>query len=268
MYIELFLLDNLLMNLIILRLASALVSVRCGSFRATLFAAIGAVIAALGASRFALLLSPAAKLGLTALMSFALPASGVRGRLIALVASAVSAAAVGGAVILLSQALGGEMRLSAVYSGISLRAALYGGLFASFLPNAARRVLARRVEASQTVRLHIALKSGESIDCAALVDSGNLLFDPLSALPVIVLSAKRHAKAAEAADMPIPARTAAGECTLYAQKPRSVSVNGTPVDALIAFSKAGTALVPACLAGAQGCAVKKDRRNTENDEAA
>lgn len=247
MYIELFLLDNLLMNLIILRLASAMLSARAGFIRSGLFALTGAVAAALGAGGVKLLLSPAAKLGLTALMSLALPAKGVKRRALAFLAAFVSAAAVGGAVMLAALLIGGELRFGAVYSGLSLRAALIGGAFAAFLPNIIRRLLSRRVAQDQTVRLRVLLKTGEVIECAALIDSGNLLVEPVSALPVIVLSAKKYANAANAAEIPIPARTAGGACTLKALKPRSVDVNGASVNALIAFSGANTALVPPCL---------------------
>lgn len=247
MYIELFILDNLLMDFIILRLAAAMLSVGAGIKRTTLFALIGSALAALGAGGMSFLLSPVSKLALSVLMSFALPGRGARKRLFAFLAVFVSAAAVGGAVMLLALMLGGEMRFGAVYSGLSLRTALIGGVFASFLPNIIRRVLSRRVEEDRTVRLGIVLKTGEAIECAALVDSGNMLLEPLSALPVIVLSAKKYASAAKTAHIPIPARTAAGACTLFALKPKSVTVNGAPAAALIAFSKANTALVPSCL---------------------
>ncbi|MBR5947663.1 MAG: sigma-E processing peptidase SpoIIGA [Clostridia bacterium] len=268
MYIELFLLDNLLMNLIILRLASAMLSVRAGIIRTTLFALFGAVIAALGAGGAELLLSPAAKLILTALMSLALPVRGAKRRALAFLATFVSAAAVGGAVMLTALILGGELRFGAVYSGLSLRTALIGGAFAAFLPNMIRRVLSRKVKNEHTVRLRVILKTGENIECAALIDSGNLLFEPVSALPVIVLCAKRYLNAAKGADIPIPARTAAGSCTLYALKPRRVFVNGAAVDALIAFSEASTALVPLMLV--QGGAEESylTGRNEENAETA
>lgn len=247
MYIELFLLDNLLMNLIILRLASAMLSTRASILRTTLFALGGAAVAALGAGGATLLLSPFAKLILTALMSLALPARGAKRRLLAFFAAFVSAAAVGGAVMLIALILGGEMRFGAVYSGLSLRTALIGGALASFLPNAIRRLICRRIENSQTVRLSILLKTGEKIECAALIDSGNLLYEPVSALPVIVLCSKKYQAAAKRADIPIPARTAGGGCTLYALKPRLILLNGAEVDALIAFSEAKTALVPLSL---------------------
>lgn len=248
MYIELFLLDNLLMNLIILRLASAMLSARAGMIRTTLFALFGAVVAALGAGGVKLLLSPIAKLALSAFMSLALPVRGLKRRILAFLAAFVSAAAVGGAVMLTALLLGGEMLFGAVYSGLSLRTALIGGALASFLPNLIRRILARRIGNSQTVRLKILLKTGENIECAALIDSGNLLLEPVSALPVIVLNAKKYAEAAKGADIPIPARTAGGGCTLHALKPLRVLVNGASVDALIAFSQARTALVPLSLA--------------------
>ena len=247
MYIELFLLDNLLMNLIILRLASSMLSAHAGIIRSGLFALTGAVAAALGAGGVKLLLSPASKLGLTALMSLALPAKGAKQRGLAFFAAFISAAAVGGAVMLTALLFGGELRFGAVYSGLSLRTALIGGAFAAFLPNIIRRLLSRRVTQDQTVRLRVLLKTGEVIECAALIDSGNLLVEPVSALPVIVLSAKKYSNAASAAEIPIPARTAGGACTLQALKPRSVEVNGVSVNALIAFSNANTALVPLCL---------------------
>lgn len=247
MYIELFLLDNLLMNLIILRLASAMLSVRANILLTTLFALAGAAVAALGAGGAALLLSPIAKLILTAFMSLALPAHGAKRRVLAFLAAFVSAAAVGGVVMLISLTLGGEMLFGAVYSGLSLRTALIGGALAAFLPNLIRRILSRRIENSQTVRLSILLKTGEKIECAALIDSGNLLFEPVSALPVIVLSAKKYAGAAKLADIPIPARTAGGGCTLHALKPLRIFINGSEVDAIVAFSAARTALVPLSL---------------------
>lgn len=247
MYIELFLLDNLLMNLIILRLAATMLSIRAGHIRTALFALSGAVAAALGAGGMKLLLSPFAKLALTALMSLALPVRGLKRRLLAFLAAFVSAAAVGGAVMLISLLLGGEMRFGAVYSGLPLRTALIGGALAAFLPNIIRRMLMQRISNEQTARLSIIFKTGEIIECAALIDSGNLLLEPVSALPVIVLSAKKYANAAKLADIPIPARTAGGVCTLCALKPKAVRVNGRSVNALIAFSSANTALVPLCL---------------------
>lgn len=248
MYIELFLLDNLLMNLIILRLASAMISVRANILLTTLFALAGAAVAALGAGGVKVLLSPIVKLILTALMSFALPARGLKRRTLAFLAAFVSAAAVGGAVMLTALLFGGEMRFGAVYCGLSLRTALLGGALAAFLPNLIRRILSRRIGNSQTVRLNILLKTGERIECAALIDSGNLLFEPVSALPVIVLSAKKYAGAAKLADIPIPARTAGGGCTLHALKPLRIFINGSEVDAIVAFSAARTALVPLSLA--------------------
>lgn len=238
------------MNLIILRLASAMLSLGAGFIRTTLFALLGAAVAALaagGGTRFSCLNSPTAKLFLTALMSLALPGRGLRARALAFLAVFVSAAAVGGAVLLLALALGGSISFGAVYAGLSLRAALIGGAVSALLPGVTRRLLARRVEAGQTVRFEAELQSGERIECAALIDSGNLLSEPLSALPIIVLNERQYAAAAGAAHIPIPARTASGECTLYALKPKRAAVNGRPVNTLIAFSKAEAALVPACL---------------------
>lgn len=250
MYIEVFLLDNLLMNLLVLRLASAMLSLKSPGKRTVPFAALGAAAAAFGAGGASFLLTLPAKFVLTLIMSFALPGKGLRARLLAAAALFLSAFAAGGAVLLVSL-LAGCAGLH--FPALTLRAALLGAVSTASLPHIIRRILARRVPEGATVRLSAEFRGDPplALECAALVDTGNLLTEPISALPVIVLPRRMVPTLAARADIPIPMQTAGGSGMLFALKPRQVLVNGRSVAALIAFSEARTALVPACLAAAE-----------------
>ncbi len=240
MYIELFLLDNLLMDLLILRLAAAMLSIRASFWRSSLFALLGAAAAAAAAGGAAFLLSPAGKLGLTLLMSFAVPGKRLRSRACAFGAVLLASAIVGGAVLLAAIALGEELGSG----GIGLHAALIGFFAASFLPRAIRKLLSRRIAEEKTVRLRAEFTGCGAIECAALIDTGNALKSPIGGLPVIVLSRRKYPEAAALASIPIPIRTAAGSAVIYALRPKKLLLNGAPANALIAFSSAETALVP------------------------
>lgn len=242
MYIEVFIADNFIMDLLILRLAAALVSTKVKRSRLALFALIGAAIALLGAYFPSVFASPVAKLAEGALLSLALPSRGVRARLIAVIAVLLSAAAAGGAALLTVYLFGG------FHGGVPLLAALVGAAATAALPRSVRRILARRVPENLTAEVQAELSHGETLEFAALIDTGNRLIEPFSALPVIVVSAKKHTALSKTANLPVPINTAGGASLIYALKPRTIRVNGVPVDALIAFSSAPTALVPACLA--------------------
>ncbi|MBR4435705.1 MAG: sigma-E processing peptidase SpoIIGA [Clostridia bacterium] len=242
MYIEVFIADNFIMDLLILRLAAAFVSIKVKRSRLALFALIGTAAALLGAYFPAVFASPASKLLQGALLSFALPPRGVRARLIAVIAVLLSAAAVGGAALITVYLFGG------FHGGVPLLAALVGAAAAAALPRSVRRILARRVPENLTAEVIAELPQGKTLEFAALVDTGNRLIEPVSALPVIVISAKKYAALSKTATLPVPIHTAGGAGLIYALKPRAVRVNGAPVEALIAFSSAATALVPACLA--------------------
>ncbi len=64
-----------------------------------------------------------------------------------------------------------------------------------------------------------------------------------------MLGAKRHSEFVQAANVPIPMRTAAGESLLFGLKPKKLLINGCPVEAILAVgAKLDAALVPAVLA--------------------
>lgn len=279
MYIELFLLDNLLMNLLMLRLAAAMLSLRVSAKRTLPASFLGSCYAAVGAGFLPMLLSPAMKLVSGLLFALALPFRSFRSYLHNAAVLFLSAFTVGGAVLIIALAGGGSIDGSIVRCGISLRTALIGAAVASSLPGLIRRILARRVKEESLVRLAIDV-GGTHIECAALVDTGCTLTEPLTGLPVILLPKKKFADAARMADipagipagmptglsigMPVPMLTANGRSIVYALKPDRVLLNGISVDAYIAFTEAAIPLVPPMLITA---AVSKNipERKVKND---
>ena len=274
MYIELFLLDNFLMNLLTLRAAAAMLSRKMKGSRAALVSFAGAAAAAAGGTMFITL---PVKLASTLLMALAFPLHSFRELMHSAAALFLSAAVAGGAVLLAALAFGGTLRGGVIYGAIPLRAALLGAAAVAFMPRSIRKILSRRVRNEQIVHIkyefaapnsnrceknkssHESKSSGITIlkrdkrifsaECLGIIDTGNALSEPISGLPVIVLGAKRHSEFAQAANVPIPMRTAAGESLLFGLKPKKLLINGCPVEAILAVgAKLDAALVPAVLA--------------------
>ena len=236
MYIELFLLDNIVMNYLMLRIAGAICSVRIPLGRILLAAFAGALLAWIALFFPMLMASLPAKLLSGLLFAFAVPFKGIRGYMLSAGAMFISAFLTGGVAVCLSLALGGRLENGFMFASIPLRAALLSALAASLLPNAVRRLISRHAQSREGMEIH-ALIGGKEYKLQTLVDTGNLLREPLSGLPVAVAYLPElHA----AAGIPVPASTVAGEGTLYALKPDRVWVSGSAnveLPLLIALSK-------------------------------
>lgn len=246
MFIEVFLLDNLVLDLLILRLAAALLSARPPLWRQLAAALAGAAAAALAAYVWPALRSAALRAPLLLMMSFAFEARGLRGRLAVCAAVAFASLVSGGAALAAAQLTGGGAHDGLITAPMPLRAALAGALLVSALPSAARRMASRRVKGAGLVRLTV-LHKGVLRRFTALVDTGNTLAAPISGLPVIVLNCRALARFAR---LPIPVVTAAGRTSLPAFRPERASVCGRQVDCLIAITRerlSAEALVPPVL---------------------
>ncbi len=243
MYIEVFLLDNLLMNLLILRLAAALLSARPPLWRQLAIALSCAAASALAAYLFPVMKRPVLRLPLLLLMAFSFEVKSVRGLLACTAGVMLATLIVGGcsfAAALAAEGFSG--------AGITLRAALLGAVGASFLPSAARRMLRRRLKNEGLVNVTV-LHAGILRRFVGFVDTGNTLCEPLSGLPVIILRCRAFERYAV---LPIPAVTAAGKVRLMGFRPERISVCGNEVDCFAALTRAGIsadALVPPALCG-------------------
>ncbi|MCR5809564.1 MAG: sigma-E processing peptidase SpoIIGA [Clostridiales bacterium] len=230
MYIELFLLDNLLLNLLIVRLAAALLSVRPPLIRELCAAGLSALAAAYAAYR-APWLNAFLRLPLLAVAALAIPVRNARGFLSALLASVFATMAVGGCAFAAALASGGYSD-GVITGGVGLRAALFGAAAASFLPRAARRLQRRGQRNGNSCELVI-MQGGIPRRFVCLVDTGNTLTEPVSGLPVAVVRCRALERYA---NIPLTAVTAAGRGRLMAFIPERAAVNGIEVACAVALT--------------------------------
>ena len=241
MYIEVFLLDNMLMDWLILRLAAALGGYPLAPAR-TIAGSLGGALYALGAVFWPLAGGLVGKVAAGCLLALALSPRSWRDYGMCLLCLFAAAFVAGGFALALALSTGGTVRQGAVWGGLPLRTGICVALGVSFLPGAARRILYRR----RSGRLRLALEyGGQRYELEAIIDSGSSLYDPLTSLPVIVA----HIPAlAPDAHIPVPIKTVQGNGILFAFKPQSITLNGRPVKCLVGLSPSplqGTeALVP------------------------
>lgn len=232
MYLELFLIDDLLLNLLILRLAAALVSVRPPIYRIGAAALAASGVSAAAAYLLPLLRSPFFRLPLLALMALGLPGKGLKAFLVNAAAVLTATFTAGGCALAAAYLSGGGMKDGFISGGVSLRILLAAAFAVSFLPRAIRSILRRRIlnEASAKVVL---LHDGVPRRFDALIDTGNSLHEPVTGLPVAVIRC-RALKAY--ARIPVPVSSAAGSSVLFGFKPDRFSVNGRETACIVAVT--------------------------------
>ena len=185
--VELFLLDNMLMNWLVLRLGAVLVGKRLRYYVSLPAAAIGALYALLSMTAAPFLLSVWAKLLFGALLACVLMVNR-RGYMKCLLALYLSAFLLGGTMFGLAMLFGGEVSGGALIGTVPLRVLLITAVLCFGLPRAALSLLAAYRSRMRHVRVRVDL-ADRSFIVWALIDSGNLLTEPVSGLPVIILKA-------------------------------------------------------------------------------
>ena len=178
MYIEVFLLDNLLMNAVICVLAGAVCgrSIRLG--RVLLFS-LGSAVYGAAAMYVPVLSMFPCKTILCLAMALVFPYEGLRGYITGLTAILAAALTIGGLGFLMICAFGNVRSLG---DGISLRLMLLIAFAASIMPGIARRVRGKRLDNQN--RHTLLLKRGDKeYELDAMVDSGNCLRDYLTHRP-------------------------------------------------------------------------------------
>lgn len=251
MYIELFLLDNILMNLLILRIASVLLSKRVRLLRMSLFAVAAAAYAAAAVGAFPVLLKLPLKIAAGLAMALFMPFRSFREYIKSFLALLLATLIAGGTVFALALAFGEGMR-----NGITLPTAAAGLLLVFLLPRKLRSLSAARLRNDSIVEISLEFR-GASMRCTGIIDTGNGLTEPISALPVILLP--ENGKGAELLSrlerkdtVPVPMLTAGGEGMVRVFIPDRITVNGCEVSACAAFSRVHTAVVPpSAAAGAE-----------------
>lgn len=216
MYVELFLLDNFLMNYLIFKAAEALVGSPARRFFVPMGASLGAAYAWAALEFFPWLLHPMAKILCGGTLSLFLCRRLPRDFPAAAAALLAATLLLGGAAYAVALMNGGSVEAGAFYAGDLLRVLLITGALAIPLPRCIRMWHRRQGRHAQELLLKIT-HQGKARVLRAMVDTGNALYDPISGLPVIVVNA-RHMPA-NAALRPVPCDTIAGSTVLYACRP-------------------------------------------------
>ena len=180
--LEWFLLDNFAVNWLLLRLAGALGGTAVPRGRAALTSLSGALwdLAALG--RWPRLLSPLGRIACLLLTALMLSRREYLRSLLSLLAASLL---LGGGLLLLTLGRMGPWTGGVLLGTVPLRAAGYGLCLLPPFVRASRALGGRRYEGSclRTVTLTV---GGRAHTLTAFVDSGNLLTEPLSGLPVVL----------------------------------------------------------------------------------
>lgn len=181
--LEWFLLDNFAVNWLLLKLSGALGGAAIGHRRAALASLLGAVWDLIALSKWPKLLSLPGRV--CCLLATALIVSR-KEYLRALLSLFASSLLLGGGLLLLTLGQGGPWTGSVLPGTVPLRAAIYGLCLLPLLVRAVRFLAHRGYEKSctRTVKLTV---GGKAHSLTAFVDSGNLLTEPLSGLPVVLV---------------------------------------------------------------------------------
>ncbi|MBR5291913.1 MAG: sigma-E processing peptidase SpoIIGA [Clostridia bacterium] len=228
MYIELFLLDNMLMDMLICRLAAAMCGRRPHIPKALTFSAAGSVYAAF-AHTVPRLNSLSCKILLCLIMAFALPCRGIKEYFASLVGMCAAAFIIGGSAFFWVYATGGAVNGSLI-GGVSLRIMLFAASAAAAMPSIARRMRQRKIQEQNTHILTI-IRNRKTYTLTAMVDSGSSLMEPVSGLPTAVAYIP-----GEAGSIPVPVNTVQGSGILMAFRPDRAEYGGAELDILVAIS--------------------------------
>lgn len=233
--IELFLADNLMMNYLILRIAAVLTGEKKRVFFMLGVSAAGAGYAALSLSVLPALMGPVPKMLLTAFMALPLARSWRR-YLKGLFCLVLCACLLGGLMFGLVLLTGGGVTGGYYLATVPVRVVLATAFIGALLPRAVATILHALRLRSLRVKLRITLEDRVLL-LNALVDSGNLLTEPITGKPVVVL---RPGIFSKEGGLPVPFHTVSGTGVLFAHRAKKIEVfDGCwrEADALIAPGK-------------------------------
>lgn len=242
--IEPFLLDNAMMNACVYLLTAAWLGIRLKLLPTALASLLGAVYALLSLFVLPMLKEPYLKL--PAFLLGSLPLFRRAGPFYrTLPVLLLSAATVGGAALLLTLLLGGSVSSDGTLMGtVTLRSALASVLLACCLPRIFRALFKTHRRRALYTEVVIELNI-HTFRLRALIDSGNLLTEPVSGLPVILID-----RSVDAPTRPIPYADTAQGGVLFGERARCVHLpayGGAEIDCYIAASPEKLGAVQAIL---------------------
>ncbi len=231
--IEAFLFDNTLMNACVFALTAVWLGVRIRWGPTLLVSLCGAVYALLS-----LFVEPTLAqwyVKIPCFLALSLPLFRSAGSILrSLPFLLLSAATVGGLALMLTLLLGGRIASDGSLIGtVSLRAALVSMLAAAMLPRLMRTILRNRKKRPLYTSVTVRFKT-HTYRLKALIDSGNLLKEPITGLPVVLID-----RTPDRPTVPIPYANAAQSGLLYGERAGSLILTefgGVSVDCFAARS--------------------------------
>ncbi|MCL2696327.1 MAG: sigma-E processing peptidase SpoIIGA [Clostridiales bacterium] len=245
--IELFLLDNFIMNYLLFSLASVLSGTHMRMGYTALSAGIGAGYALAGLAWLPVLQWLPVKGLAFGLLALPLRAKGQK-YIYLLLSVFLAAFLLSGTLLFLTGLFGGSVgRNGTLVGAVPLRVALLGAGLCATLPRLFRKLFAAHHLKAFTAQITIEW-GGQSMTCTALLDSGNALTEPLSGLPVILVAGPLPAGPRR----PIPYQTQGGTGLLQGARPDRVLLMDThEVNAWVCAApqpiQGADAIFPSCL---------------------
>lgn len=222
------------MNLLILYLATAILSIRPAVWKMLLGAFGGAVYALLSMTVVPFLATLLPKLALGCVMALTINASR-RQYIRTLITLYVAAFLTGGLMLCITMLLGGGMTSGVLVGSVPARVALIGMLACACLPRVIRSFLILWQQRARKIPLRITL-ADRTIVLSALIDTGNFLTEPISGRQVILVQ-PTFCDTAEG--RPVAYRTVNGTGLVYAIRPKRIEIDSggwLTLDAYIAAS--------------------------------
>lgn len=196
--VERFLIDNALMNYCVFALTAVWIGIRIRLLPTLFVSLIGAVYALLSLFVFPVLREWYLKIPCFLLMTLPLFRSG-GSYLRILPFLLLSAATAGGFALMLTLLFGGSVTADGTILGtVPVRAALLCAAIAATLPRLMREILQIRKKHALHTDIVVQLRTN-TYRLRAIVDSGNLLREPVSGLPVLLMD-----RAPDSESIPIP----------------------------------------------------------------
>ncbi|MEG1559313.1 MAG: sigma-E processing peptidase SpoIIGA [Clostridia bacterium] len=244
MYIEIFLLDNAIMNMLILRSACAILRVRGNMLLQGALAVLLGIYAAFSYLFPNPLSNWYLKLPLLLVMSLGIPFKSFFRYFKGVLAVLLSTVVLGGLSYALVFFLGGASENGALFVGIPFRVVIYTAFLGMFLPRIIRGLLKSRAIGEEKAELIIEADN-KKYNFSAIIDSGSSLAEPISGFPAVIVE---NSELKAFATIPIPISTVSESSVLYGFFPQKTTVNGVTIKLFIAISErkidGGEAIIP------------------------
>lgn len=220
MYIEVFFIDNFIMNALILRMTSSLVRRKAPLWLILLGSALGALYASLSVTVARALMLLPFKLSLGFVIALFIPFRSFKDYALNVAALYFSSFVAGGAVVCLQCIIEKLCGGNGAIGSVSFTAAFLGAASAFAAPRFFRKLHGINLSECTKRRLRLCHK-GIICEFEAVIDTGNSLKEPISGIPVIIVNAPQFT---DFAFLPIPYATIDAQCIMYGFMPDRIEI--------------------------------------------